>query len=425
MTLALILGFLALATGGWYWLIGILLFFDLLITRLINWPVLLPAGRIRIPIIWHLIIWVFFNVWFIRTFLISSLSVVNPGMQPVFDRGDHVIISKMHYGLRLPITPVNFPFSHQYIPFSRCMRSYSTAVELTYKRLKPVQPIERGQLIAYNFPEGDSAICGVETMSYYALKRLKESQNESIRRDYLHYRPIDRRELEVSRCVGLPGDTVRVRRGEILVNEQPYPHGQVRYDYLVETRQAPLPRSFLHQLGLDQTDITIFPDLGYAMPLFPDQVGIVMAREQVSSVSPWFVSEGKPNMQIFPHHEQYSWNRDYFGPVIVPGKGMEVRLTLHNLPIYERIIRVYEKNHLEVIDGVIFIDGQPVDSYVIKQNYFFVAGDNRHHSRDSRHWGFLPEDHVLGKPAFIWLSLRHDALSGLKPIWNRFFKTPK
>ena len=425
LTLTAILVVIAVSTGWWQVLLITPVLFDLLISRFINWKNFLPRNPIRIPVYLQLIFWVIFNSWFVRTFLVSNLAVISTGMQPVVSRGDHVIISKLHYGIRLPITPINFPFSHQYIPFSRCMRSYSTKVQLKYRRWQALEPISRGDLVAYNFPEGDSAICGVESMSYYALKRLKESQGESVRRDFLHYRPIDRRELELSRVIGRPGDTIRVNTTEVFVNRQPSGYGNIRYDYLVEIdSQAQLPKNFLNQLGIGQSDITIYPGLGYTMPLFPDQTGSVEARTQVKSVTPYFISQGKPNLQIFPHHPSFRWNRDHFGPVIVPAKGMRVSLTPANLPIYERIIKTYEKHRLEVIDGAIFVDGQAVTDYVIQQDYYFVMGDNRHHSRDSRHWGFLPEDHIIGKPIFIWLSLRHDALNGFKPIWNRFFKTP-
>lgn len=425
ITLLIILIVIAISIDRWIVLLLAIPFFDFLITRFLNWELITPKITFRFPLLLSLFLWILISGFILRIFVIDSLSVMNPGMQPSLVRGDHILISKLHYGARLPITPLNFPLSHHYLPFSRCMKSYSTKIELKYKRFGGLKNINRGDLISYNFPEGDSVICGVETMSFYALKRLKEARGDFVRRDFLHYRPVDRREMEISRCTGLPGDTIEIREKVVLVNGQEISEGLIRYDYLVEIDEGQLPRSFLNQLGLEQADITIFPDLGYALPLFPDQVAIVSSRPQVKSVTPYVQSPGKGNLQIFPHTANYLWNRDNFGPIIIPKKGMIVYLTLSNLPFYERIIHNYEKSKIDVVNNVIFINGKPTNEYIIKQNYFFVLGDNRHHSRDSRHWGFLPEDHIIGKPLYIWLSLRRDPVNGIKPEWNRFFKLPK
>ena len=425
ITILILIVVIAISLGRWLVLLLLVPVFDIFITRFLNWGLITPKVRIRFPLLVNLTLWILVSGFILRIFVIDSLSVMNPGMQPSLERGDHILISKLHYGPRLPITPINFPLSHHYIPFSRCMRSYSSKVELKYRRLGKLKRINRGDLVSYNFPEGDSVICGVETMSYTALKRLKESQGEFVRKDFLHYRPVDRREMEISRCVALPGDTIKIDQKVVKVNGKEIIDGLIRFDYLVEIEDGQLPRSFLNQLGLEQSDITIFPDLGYALPLFPDQVQTISSRPQVKSVTPYTQSPGKGNLQIFPHSSDYLWNRDNFGPVIIPRKGMTVKLSVANLPFYDRIIRIYEKSTIKVADGVIFIDGIATNEYVVKQNYFFVMGDNRHHSRDSRHWGFLPEDHIIGKPLFIWLSLRHDTINGFKLVWNRFFKLPK
>ncbi len=424
-TILLILLVIAISIGRWFLLLLALPIFDAMFTRFFNWELITPKVKIKIPFVISLLLWIIVSGFILRTFFIDSLAVMTPGMQPSLARGDHILSSKLHYGARLPITPINFPLAHHYLPFSRCRKSYTTAIELDYHRLRGTKKIQRGDLISYNFPEGDSVICGVETMSYYALKRLKESKGELVRKEFLHYRPIDRREMEISRCIGLPGDTIVIKQKEVRVNGKIASYGLVRYDYLVELSEGQLSRSFLAKLGLEQADITIFPELGYALPLFPDQVQLVASRPQVKSVTPYTISEGKGNLQIFPHTSKQLWNRDNFGPLIIPRKGMTVNLTIENLPFYKRIISNYEKSTLKVIDGVIFINGSPTNEYVIKQNYFFMLGDNRHHSRDSRHWGFLPEDHIIGKPLFIWLSLRNDVVNGFKPNWNRFFRLPK
>ncbi len=425
LTSSLLIILLSLGSGIMLFLLLIIPLIDLFITRFINWKLILPKIKIKIPISAQIIIWILLNTLLIRLFFIDSQSVLTTGMQPSLSRGDNVIVSKLSYGARLPITPINIPFSHHYIPFSRCMRSYSAKVELPYKRLNGFKKPERRDLLSYNFPEGDSTICGVETMSYYALKRLKEADSEVITKQFLFYRPIDRREMEISRCIGLPGDTISINIATVSVNGEIIHVDSTRVDYLVELKKGQLPRNFLKKLGLEQSDITIFPNLGYALPLLPSQVESVQKRPEVKTVTKYILLPDKGNYNIFPHSVLFKWNRDNFGPLIIPKRDMVVNLSLENLPIYSRIIRTYEKNELFVSDSVIFINKKPTNKYTIKQDYYFVIGDNRHHSRDSRHWGFLPEDHIIGQPSLIWLSLRNDPVKGFKINWNRLLKAPK
>jgi len=424
-TSSLLIILLAIGSGVLLILLLLIPIIDLFITQILNWNLLLPKINIKLSILSQLFFWSVFNILLVRLFFVSSQSVMTTGMQPSLIRGDVVLVSKLNYGARLPITPLNFPLSHQYIPFSRCMPSYSSKIELAYKRLKGLQEPKHGDLISYNFPEGDSTICGVESMSYYALKRLKLSEGIKVSKDFLIYRPVDRREMEISRCIGLPGDTISIEQSLVSLNGEILKEKSIRYDYLIELKEGQLSRSFLRQLGLEQSDITIFPNLGYAFPLLPSQIETVLSRGEVKTVTPYILPADKSDFNIFPHSADFLWNRDNFGPLVIPKKDMLVPLTLDNLPIYERIISVYEKNQLSVKDSIIYINKVPTNKYRIKQDYYFVIGDNRHHSRDSRHWGFLPEDHIIGKPILIYLSLRVDLVKGFKVNRDHLFVIPK
>jgi signal peptidase I len=365
-------------------------------------------------------------ILFIRVFAIDSITIQTPADKPQLQPGDIILVSKIHFGPQLP---------------------------LIKRRLPGFTSIRRGDLLAYHFPEGDSVAEGEAAFSYYALKRKKESDNDTLSKLFTRYRPVYLREPEVSRCIGLPGDTIVLYPGDSVdepiaadpgtasaLNPSPSANRLLptanrllptanrqlptSYDYLVEVHNQPLPQNFLQSLQLTPSEVQVLPGLGYLFPLRADQVDLVRKRPEVKGLTAYFMEPGRGDYNIFPHDARYPWNRDNFGPVIVPKKGDKIRLTGLNLCIYQRIIEVYENSRLELREGKIFINGILADTYTFKQDYYFVLGDNRHHSRDSRHWGFLPEDHIIGKPVLIWFSALKTAGQPLRIYWNRIFKTP-
>ena len=300
----LLIFFIILAVGFRMWWILILLIplFDILVTRQLNWDKIIKPIPIKISKWIQLVCWFIITFTLLRTSMIESHAMLNPGIQPSLIQGDNVIVSKLAYGARMPITPINLPFSHHYIPLSRCRKSYLENVQWSYKRLNGLRQIRRGNLVSYNFPEGDSVICGVETMSFYALRRMKNAAGEEVNTTFMHYRPVDRRQMEINRCVGLPNDTIRVINGNLTINRVEQNFANERFDYLVEIKgNSQLPRDILESQGLDPADITIFPDLGYTLPLFPEQIQSMLARPEVIRVNPYFKPAGKGNYNIFPN----------------------------------------------------------------------------------------------------------------------------
>jgi signal peptidase I len=375
-------------------LLGELLIIDLFITRKIKLFSRISQSIRPIPAWINLVIWLIVTIWVIRVLAIDSITIQSPAVKPALQAGDQVLVSKIHYGPRLPVV---------------------------HRRLSGLYKIKRGDLLAYNFPEGDTTIKGMEAFSYYSLKRKREIENDTITRVSLRYQPVDRRTPEVNRCIGLPGDTINILAGQ----EGSHDNGQRAFDYIVEVKNRQLPMEFLHRLGLGPSEVQVVPEMGYVIPLRLDQIAMVKQRPEVTAITAYTLEPGRGDYNIFPHDARYLWNRDNFGPVIVPRKGDSIRLTLLNIGIYQRIIEVYEKNRLEVQKNEIFINGSPATTYTIKQDYYFVLGDNRHHSRDSRHWGFLPADHIIGKPILIWLSTFKETGQPFSIYWNRIFNLPK
>ncbi|MFO7616579.1 MAG: S26 family signal peptidase [Bacteroidales bacterium] len=400
---------------------------DLFITRKVRWPLIARQSGKNGKGWIGLLAWAILTTLIIRLFILDSQFVGQDYSRSEVQRGDRVLISKVHFGPRLPITPLHIPFTSNYLPFAREKRSYLERPSLPPLRLNGLRAIRRNELIAYNFPEGDSVIRGQEGSSYYALRRRALTAGElAAPLPAPEYRPLDRRAVEVSRCKGLPGDTIVIRQGRVYINGALEGSGQrISFNHLVEGRISDsLLNEISHRFGFSGMETTTYPGLGLLIPLRMDQQA-ELQQLLPAGARPVLLHPGQGDYNIFPNDYRFPWNRDHFGPVILPGKGDSVRLTPLNLPFYERIIRVYENNSLEQSGNEIRINGVSSNYYTFRQNYYFVLGDNRHHSRDSRHWGFLPEDHVTGKPILIWFSGRKEANKTTWILWKRILKVPE
>ena len=417
--------------GNYWWLFGLIPIFDGHITKKVKWLFWkkdYKEGEERNALLEWLdaIIFAVVVVTFINTFFFQAFKIPSSSMESSLYTGDHLFVSKLAYGPKMPQTPLTIPFTHNVIGGKE---SYSTLIQSDYKRLKGFGHVETGDYVVFAFPHGDTVLVKDPAADYYTYVR-------TLGRDYtirkygpLKVRPSDKKDHYVKRCVASAGDTLEIRNGHVYVNSQAqevWPG--VQNSYTVVTDGQRINPVNLDKLGLNIRELWFHPELpGYpAMPLTAEMLekikaypNVVSVEQNIDSYPPDFPDS---YVTIFPFAENYRWTRDNFGPLWIPQKDAEVELTVANLPLYERIITAYEGNSLQVKDGAIYINGEETQSYTFKQDYYFMMGDNRHNSLDSRYWGFVPEDHIVGKPALIWLSIDGNKKFPNNIRWRRFFK---
>jgi signal peptidase I len=412
----------------WYLLLLNLVFVDLFITRKVDWT-LRRYGLPRVlqsAIEWVAVVLMAILLSFtIKVLFVEAYKIPTPSMEETLLAGDFIFVSKLAYGPRLPGTPLAIPFYHNKLPSGR--KSYSERISLPYKRLWGFSKVKRNDIIVFNFPEGDTMVVQYPGQNYYSLVR-QYGRDYILSEFNIITHPVDKRENYIKRCIGLPGDVVAISDGEIRVN------GKVRtdepgrkYKYYVTTTGGPLPDQLLDSLKILKSSVSYNPvNSLYVLFLTADRVKSLRSYPQVRSIKRY----AEPmlsfqNQEIFPHSPDYRWTGDNFGPLKVPAKGDSVSLDLINLPVYKRIIEVYEHNDLQVSDGFIRINGKQASSYTFRMDYYFVMGDNHHNSADSRYWGFVPEDHLLGKAVVVWFSVEPDKaiVKGLRK--ERIFKSIK
>ena len=294
---------------------------------------------------------------------------------------------------------------HDTIPFAK-VKSYLSKPELPYMRLPGFQKIKRNDIVVFNWP--------VDTML------------DMRHTDKYYYKPIDKKTNYVKRCVGLPGDSLSIRDGFVYINgkqNELNDRAKIQFSYEIFFKRELNPND-IYSL-LKRYDIT--DGLGYGstkssfmVPAASDEaIARLKNHPDVSDIKVLKDIDGTRNAGIFPMNAAYNWNNDYFGSLYIPQKGKTITLTTENLPLYKRVITAYEGHNLSVNGNQISIDGKTVNSYTFAQDYYWMMGDNRHNSQDSRVWGFVPFSHVVGKPVFIWMSWDSDK----KPRWDRFFTT--
>ncbi|MGN0007887.1 MAG: signal peptidase I [Alistipes sp.] len=416
-------------TGNLWMLLGLLLIYDYFISRLFYTYIgrkneaLCQKSRLYNSIYgWvDAIIWAVVVATLIHLFVFQLYVVPTSSMEKTILVGDYLYVSKIAYGPQVPNTPLSMPFVHNTMPFSTTKKSYSEAIKWGYHRLKGTKRIERNDVVVFNFPAGDTVLLENQKVTYYDVLRQyqtdfgAEEGRRRLNHDYtVVARPVDKRENYIKRCVGIPGDTIRVVGTELYVNGEKQMEIPTRqYIYFVQT-SAPLTKYTLEKLGITEYDgRTPY----YYMSMDDDAAARLAQIKHVQNVVRYEAKESSTD--VFPNDASYAWTQDNFGPLWVPAKNATVEITIDNLPLYRRIIEQYEGHTLEVDGDSVVIDGAKTTQYTFAMDYYFMMGDNRHNSADSRFWGFVPEDHIVGKASFIAFS-RDGENGGIR--WNRIFK---
>ena len=371
------------------------------------------------------IVWAVVAALIIRTFLFEAYTIPSSSMEKSLLVGDYLVVSKIGYGPRVPNTPLAFPFVHHTLPWSKTAKSYIEKPQLPYKRLPGTTEIKRNDPIVFNFPAGDTVSEVYQSnVTFYQLVRYfgrDKVMNDKKQFGNIITRPVDKRENYVKRLIGMPGDTLQIIDGIVYINgvigEQP---NEMQHNYIVKITSNGINPKILEKYNITEgyrtahSDELIFnmtADIAEEFRKLP----FVTSVERRIDPAGTEVSE-----DIFPNDTtHFKWNADNFGPIVIPQEGKTVKINTENIALYDRVIKAYELNDMKIKDGKIFINGEETDEYTFKMDYYWMMGDNRHNSQDSRFWGYVPVDHIVGKPVFVWLSI--DKNTG-KIRYNKTFR---
>ncbi len=369
----------------------------------------------------------------IRAIYIEAFTIPTSSMEKSLLVGDFLFVSKVNYGSRIPNTPIFFPFAHHTMWLTENVKSYSELIQLPYARLPKFQDVKRNEAVVFNFPAGDTVAVQRQNQTYYQL--VRDMGRKRVWSEFdITTRPVDKRENYIKRCVALPGDKIEIKNADLYVNgKEAYRPKGLQFLYYVKFKGNTNNQQFINKMqelmtehDITEAGFTSIPNV-WQMNLTQENYELIKKLPQVEIIEKsikkiGYYDDGKErNNPIFPNTDTTSWTEDNFGPIQIPYAGQVIKLSLANLPLYERIIRDYELNDLEVKDGSIYINGKLSTTYTIKMDYYWMMGDNRHNSQDSRFWGFVPEDHIVGKAVFIWMSLDPNKSFFSKVRWNRLF----
>ena len=438
---------------SWWGLLVIPFIFDIYITKKIKWQWWKESeGPTKWIMSWvDALVFALVAVYFINQFFFQNYVIPSSSLEKSLLTGDYLFVSKVSYGPRIPQTPLTMPLTQHTLPVIET-KSYIEWPQWDYRRVAGLGQVQLNDIVVFNYPAGDT-LCSApqyQAQDFYRLsydigyrlypqrpnpdsldREMQRTFFETIYQGGRQYisenfaefgdiitRPADRRENYVKRCVGLPGQTLQIKNHIVYLdgkaNKEPE---NVQYTYHVKLKQR-LPDELMKELGITMEDMMSLNTLGY-MPLTKQAVNALKQQGYAESIE---LNTEAEEWDIYPLNGNLHWTRDNYGPVWIPKKGESIDLNLDNIAIYERPIRTYEGNDLMVKDGKIFINGEVATKYTFKMDYYWMMGDNRHNSLDSRYWGFVPEDHIVGKPIFIWWSSDPDrhGFSGIR--WSRLFR---
>ena len=445
---------------SWLGVVVIPFIFDAYITKIVPWTWWRKSKNktVRTVMSWvDAIVFALLAVYLVNIYFFQNYQIPTSSLEKSLLVGDFLFVSKMSYGPRAPMTPLTMPLTQHTMPVTGT-KSYIDWPQWDYKRVKGLGHVKHGDIVVFNYPTGDTVMLNMQATDIYAeaygignehyasiLPRLdslpRREQYEVFRgiyawgRNYITehpnifgditVRPVDRRENYVKRCVGLPGDTLQIIDRTIYINGQAQAQPEnVQFNYYVKTAGMPIPDAMFDELGVSMADRVRLnvPGFAYLLPLTDAMVAQLKANTKlIKSIT--LEPEMGVSRALYPQNLVKQWDRNNYGPIWIPRRGATIELTWDNLPLYEHCITAYEGNTLDVRDDGFYINGQRTDTYTFGMDYYWMMGDNRHNSADSRYWGFVPEDHIVGKPLFVWLSLDKDKgwFEG-KIRWDRIFK---
>jgi len=436
------------------WLLFLwLLLLDIYITGYVPWSWWKKSKSkgTRVVMGWvDAIVYALVLVYFIFAFIGQNYTIPSSSLEKSLLIGDYLWVNKTLYGPRVPQTPVHFPLAQHTLPVLNS-KSYIENPQLEYHRLPGLRSVQRGDIVVFNYPQGDTVPLAMQNQGdYYRIAHDLRSKGITDPLAYMKsnpqifgevvWRPVDRRENYVKRAIGLPGERLKIVDDKVFINGREIAAAEnVQFNYIIPV-DAPIPAEVWDELGVSHKDSGDIPAENpynkrkyYHVPLTAKALEAVKKLPQVNGeilkasnpkvvelIGGFFPTDG-----VFPLGNTFGWTRPDMGEIWIPKRGSTLRLTLQNLPIYERAIRVYEGNDLQVRDGKIYINGKPSDYYTFKMDYYWMMGDNRDMSDDSRYWGFVPEDHVVGSPMLLLISLDEEkSLTNGKIRWNRIFRNP-
>ena len=456
VVLALYLLFLVWVES-WLGLIVVPFIFDVYITKKIHWQWWKDEeGPVRFIMSWvDALVFALVAVYFINLFFFQNYVIPSSSLEKSLLTGDYLFVSKVSYGPRIPETPLTMPLTQHTMPLVN-VKSYIEWPHWDYRRVKGLGNVKLNDIVVFNYPAGDTLVneeryqandyyqmvysIGDQLMQQNGQEKDVRAMNPLQQRHYFEQvyatgrnyissmpgeygdiisRPTDRRENYVKRCVGLPGQTLQIKNRIVYLNGKANKEpDNVQYTYKMKLK-GEFPIDLADELGITNEDLLMYNQSGVIPLTKKAYMALKANRKLVESIS---INTNATYGDLYPLNVYTGWTRDNYGPVWIPKKGESIALTLKNLPVYERCIKVYERNDLKVDNaGRIFINGKQAKSYTFKLDYYWMMGDNRHNSADSRYWGFVPEDHIVGKPIFIWWSHSpdHPGFSGIR--WNRLF----